>query len=46
MIGVVVLVWRVPELWQDDGGGQSLSPEEEHDAIAEAITELGAAEPS
>jgi MFS family permease len=46
MVGVVVLLWRVPELWQDNGGGQSLSVEEEHDAIAEAITELGAGEPS
>jgi MFS family permease len=46
MIGVVVLVWRVPELWRDHGGGQPLSPEEEQDAIGEAITELGAGEPS
>jgi hypothetical protein len=36
----------VPELWQDEGGGQSLSDEEEHEAIVEAITELGAGEPS
>ena len=42
MVGVFVLLWRVPELWQDDGGGHSLSAEEEHDAIAEVITELGA----
>jgi hypothetical protein len=46
MVGVVVLVWRVPELWRDDGGGEPLSSEEEHEAIAEAITELGAGEPS
>jgi MFS family permease len=46
MMGVVVLLWRVPELWRDDGGGRPLSPEDEQDAIAEVITELGAGEPS
>ena len=26
VVGVGVLLWRVPELWADDGGGQPLSP--------------------
>ncbi len=43
--GVAVLLWRVPELWRDDGGGQVLSPEAETGAIAEATTELGEGEP-
>jgi MFS family permease len=43
--GVGVLLWRIPELWRDDAGGQALSPAAEADAIAEAITELGEGEP-
>ena len=46
MIGVVVLVWRVPELWRDHGGGQPLSPGRGAGRHREAITELGAGEPS
>ena len=41
MIGVVVLLWRVPELWQDNGGGQSLSAEEEHEAIVGSHHRVG-----
>jgi len=45
VVGVGVLLWRVPELWRDDGGGQRLSAEAEQEAIAEAISELGEGEP-
>jgi len=45
VIGVGVLLWRVPELWRDDGGGRRLSTAAEQQAIAEAITELGEGEP-
>ena len=45
VVGVGVLLWRVPELWQDDGGGQPLSAEAEAEAIAEVTTELGEGEP-
>ena len=45
VIGVGVLLWRVPELWRDDGGGRRLSAAAEQQAIAEAITELGEGEP-
>jgi MFS family permease len=43
--GVAVLLWRVPELWHDDGGGVALSPAAEADAIAEVVSELGEGEP-
>ena len=43
--GVAVLLWRVPELWRDDGGGRALSQQAETEAIAEATTELGEGEP-
>jgi MFS family permease len=43
--GVAVLLWRVPELWSDDGGGRALSQQAETEAIAEATTELGEGEP-
>jgi len=45
VVGVGVLLWRVPELWRDDGGGHALSPEVEQGAIAEVVTELGEGEP-
>jgi MFS family permease len=45
VVGVGVLLWRVPELWRDDGGGRPLSAEAERQAVAEAITELGEGEP-
>jgi MFS family permease len=43
--GVAVLLWRVPELWRDQGGGQPLSAEAERHGVAEATTELGEGEP-
>jgi MFS family permease len=43
--GVAVLLWRVPELWRDDGGGQPLSPAAQAEAVAEVTTELGEGEP-
>jgi MFS family permease len=43
--GVGVLLWRVPELWRDRGGGQVLSAAAQTEAIAEVTTELGEGEP-
>jgi MFS family permease len=45
VVGVGILLWRVPELWADDGGGQPLSARSQQEAVAEAITELGEGEP-
>ena len=45
VVGVGVLIWRVPELWRDDGGGRELSADALTDAIAEVTTELGEGEP-
>jgi len=45
VVGVGVLIWRVPELWRDNGGGRELSAEAQTDAIAEVTTELGEGEP-
>ncbi len=45
VVGVVVLLWRVPELWHDDGGGRILSVEAQTEAIAEVTSELGEGEP-
>ncbi len=45
VVGVGVLLWRVPELWRDAGGGQPLSEEAEAEAIAEVTSELGEGEP-
>ena len=45
VIGAGALLWRVPELWADAGGGRPLSASAETDAVAEAITELGEGEP-
>jgi MFS family permease len=45
VVGVGALLWRVPELWRDNGGGQPLSAEAEHEAIAEVTTEIGEGEP-
>jgi MFS family permease len=43
--GVAVLLWRVPELWRDSGGGAALSDAAHQEAIAEVISELGEGEP-
>jgi hypothetical protein len=43
-----VLLWRVPELWRDAGGGRARSVDAaaaEREAIAEVVTELGEGEP-
>jgi hypothetical protein len=45
MAGVGVLLWRVPELWRDRGGGGAISAEAQEAAIAEVTTELGEGEP-
>ncbi len=45
VVGVAVLLWRVPVLWHDAGGGRLLTASEETDAIAEATSELGEGEP-
>ncbi len=45
VVGVGVLLWRVPELWRDDGGGEPLPAGVETDAIAEVTSELGEGEP-
>ncbi|HEX4218195.1 MAG TPA: MFS transporter [Acidimicrobiales bacterium] len=41
VVGVAVLLWRMPVLWHDNGGGQPLTASEE----TEAIGELGDGEP-
>jgi MFS family permease len=45
VVGVGVLLWRVPELWRDHGGGSPLTEAQEVDAVAEATAELGEIEP-
>ena len=45
VVGVGVLLWRVPELWHDAGGGQPLPEGAEAEAIAEVTSELGEGEP-
>jgi len=45
VVGVGVLLWRVPELWRDRGGGAAITEEERTTAIAETTAELGEAEP-
>ena len=45
MVGVAVLLWRMPVLWHDNGGGQPLTAAEETEAIGEATSELGEGEP-
>jgi MFS family permease len=45
VVGVGILLWRVPELWQDNGGGQPLSDQAAMEAVAEATAEIGEGEP-
>ena len=45
VVGVGILLWRVPELWADDGGGQPMSVADREEAVAEAISELNEGEP-
>jgi MFS family permease len=43
--GVAVLLWRVPEVWRDHGGGEQLTEAQREEAIAESTSELGEGEP-
>jgi predicted MFS family arabinose efflux permease len=45
VVGAVLLLWRVPELWRDAGGGRPLGAGPEGRAIAEVTSELGEGEP-
>jgi MFS family permease len=45
VVGVGLLLWRVPELWHDDGKGMELSPKAEMRAIIESTNELSEGEP-
>ncbi len=45
VIGVAVLLWRVPELWRDHGGGHALDRRARTDAVGEATSELSEGEP-
>jgi len=45
VVGVVLLLWRVPELWRDDGGGGAIGAEAQTGAIVEVTSELGEGEP-
>jgi hypothetical protein len=43
--GAAILVWRVPELWRDAGGGRPLDADARNEAIADVTSELGEGEP-
>jgi MFS family permease len=43
--GVAFLLWRIPELWRDGGGGRQLGPAAKTEAVAEVTTALGEGEP-
>jgi MFS family permease len=45
VVGAVILLWRVPELWRDGDGGRPLGAGREDRAIAEVTSELGEGEP-
>jgi MFS family permease len=45
LVGVALLLWRVPELWRDHGGGAELDATAANVAIAEVTSELGEGEP-
>lgn len=45
VVGVAVLLWRVPDLWRDHGGGQALDSAARTEAAAEATSELSEGEP-
>lgn len=46
VVGVGLLLWRVPELWSDAGGGTAISESTLESSISESAVELGEAEPS
>jgi MFS family permease len=43
--GVAFLLWRIPELWRDGGGGRQLGQAAKTEAVAEVTTALGEGEP-
>lgn len=45
VVGVAVIVWRVPALWRDRGGGVALTATQRAEAVAEATGELSEGEP-
>ncbi len=45
VVGVAVIVWRVPALWRDRGGGVALTAIQQAEAVAEATGELSEGEP-
>jgi predicted MFS family arabinose efflux permease len=45
LVGVAFLLWRVSELWRDNGGGGALGAQARTDAVAEVTSELGEGEP-
>ncbi len=45
VVGVAVLLGRVPELWRDDGGGRPIGLERQTEAIAEVTSEWAEGEP-
>ena len=45
IVGAAVLLWRVPELWRDHGGGHVLSTQAHTEAIGEVTSALGEGEP-
>jgi predicted MFS family arabinose efflux permease len=45
VVGVGVLLWRIPDLWQDRGGGAALSAQGRFEAVAESASKLGEGEP-
>jgi predicted MFS family arabinose efflux permease len=45
LAGVALLLWRVPELWRDSGGGGTLSAKAQTEAVAQVTSELGEGEP-
>jgi len=46
VVGVAVILWRVPALWRDAGGGARLTAAQETDAVAQATAELSEGEPT
>jgi len=46
VVGAAVILWRVPALWRDAGGGRELTAAQEADAVAQATAELSEGEPN
>ena len=45
VVGVAVLLWRTPELWRDQGGGDALSSAAKTEAVSQVTSELAEGEP-